>query len=128
MYDPSWVLWGTVIVPTNRPLLSDIVEFVASTVAPLRSSIFRTTPPMPCEPESRTYPVTLSALPETTDWPADGVRSAVNPAGGGWTFSVMFAKLLLSCAMPPSLMVLSGSTTSMSVWAPTALMPATFNV
>src|SRR2546422_302158 len=87
-YCPSWVFAGTTIVPTNRPLLSDIVEFVARTVAPLRSSIANTTPPMPFELESRTYPVTLTAFPETTDWPLVGVRIAVNPAGGGWTFKV----------------------------------------
>src|SRR5438093_956095 len=94
VYDPSWVVWGTVIVPRKNPLLSDIVEFVARTVAPLRSSMFKTTPPMPLEPESRTYPVTPSELPETTDWPLEGVRIAVNPAGGGWTVKVMLAELL----------------------------------
>src|SRR2546429_472431 len=87
-YDPSWVVGGTVIVPMKKPSLADIVEFVARTVAPLRSSMFKTTPPMPFEPESRTYPVTPSELPETTDWPLDGVRIAVNPAGGGWTVIV----------------------------------------
>src|SRR5438132_1564979 len=108
-YCPSWVFEGTTIVPMKKPSLADIVEFVARTVAPLRSSIANTTPPMPFEPESRTYPVTLSAFPDTTDWPLVGVRIAVNPAGGGWTFKVMFAKLLDSCAEPPSLIVLSGS-------------------
>jgi len=36
----------------------------------------------------------------------------------------MFEKLLLSCAGPPSLIVLSGSTMSSRVCAPTAPMPA----
>src|SRR5256885_2198167 len=75
-YCPSWVVEGTTIVPTNRPLLSDIVEVFARTVAPLRSSMFRTTPPMPFEPESRTYPVTLTAFPDTTDWPLVGAGIA----------------------------------------------------
>src|SRR5213594_3344106 len=128
VYDPSWVVGGTVIDPMKKPSPADIVEFVARTVAPLRSSMFKTTPPMPFEPESRTYPVTPSELPETTDWPLDGVRIAVNPAGGGWTVKVMLAKLLLSCVAPPSLIVLSGSTMSSSVCDPRAPMPATFNV
>src|SRR5712692_6909251 len=72
VYDPSWVFWGTPIDPMNEPSLADIVEFVARTVAPLRNSIVRTTPPIPFEPESRTYPVTANVLPETTDWPFAG--------------------------------------------------------
>src|SRR2546426_954872 len=90
--------FGQVVASSGmkEPSLADIVEFVARTVAPLRSSIVNTTPPMPFEPESRTYPETLTALPDTTDWPLVGERIAVNPAGGGWTFKVMFAKLLLS--------------------------------
>src|SRR5207249_12174392 len=65
VYDPSWVLWGTVIVPTNRPLLYDIVELVASNVAPLRSTIFRTTHQMSCETESRTYALNMMIQPQT---------------------------------------------------------------
>src|SRR2546427_500271 len=72
-YCPSWVLEGTTIVPTNRPLLSDIVEVFARTVAPLRSSMFKTTPPMPFEPESRTYPVTET--PVAVVWPWFEIRA-----------------------------------------------------
>src|SRR2546429_7128338 len=128
VYDPPGGGGATVTAQRKRPPPADIVEFVARTVAPLRSSMFKTTPPMPLEPESRTYPVTPSELPETTDWPLEGVRIAVNPAGGGWTVKVMLAKLLASCAAPPSLTVLSGSTMSSSVCAPSAPIPATFNV
>src|SRR5437867_11477524 len=94
VYDPSWVGGGTVIVPMKKPSVADIVEFVARTVATLRSSMFKTTPPMPFEPESRTYPVSPSELPATTDWPLDGVRIAVSAADGGWTAKVMLAKVL----------------------------------
>src|SRR5207245_10804466 len=55
-YCPSWVFEGTTIVPTKKPLLADIVEFVARTAATLRSSMFRAPPAMPGEPDPLTYP------------------------------------------------------------------------
>src|SRR3990170_2918559 len=97
VYEPSGALPGTLIVPRKKPSgLWDVVRFVATVEPPERSSIVSGTPTMPTELSSRTYPVTLSALPGWTAWPGDGVRIATNPFGGVWTFKVMFTKLLLS--------------------------------
>src|SRR5437016_13058857 len=131
VYDPSGALLGTLIVPINKPSGDpDIVVFDAIAVpAEFRNSMVTWTPGIGFNPlVERIYPVTLSWVPGCTESPELGVEIAVNPCGGGWTFTVMFAKLLLSWATPPSLIVLSGSTMSSRGWTPTVLTPTTFKI
>src|SRR6266581_713962 len=96
LYEPSWRPAGTLMPAMKKPSVPDIVVFEARTAAPDRSSTF---------------------------WFDVGDTIATNPDGGGCTFRVMLTKLLLSCATPPSLIVLSGSTMSSRVCVPRVARP-----
>src|SRR5205814_9986193 len=102
-YGPSWTS-GTLITPTKRPSVPELVVFVAMTADGERNSIVSWMPEIPLSlVESRTYPATPSAAPAPTVWPELGAPIATSPLGRGATSRARIASSVASCAGPPSL-------------------------
>src|SRR2546422_10150358 len=116
LYGPSAAFPGTLIVPKKNPWSWDEVVFEAIVTAPERSSIVRSTFGIPVEPAlSRTYPLTLSALPGSTVWPPIGVRNVTYPCGGR-DFWGAVAVLFPSWGGPPLVVAFCGLTLLWGCW------------